>query len=96
MGWNDRIEPDLHEAFEEYLSYLLSDADQRPLFAIIEDLPEYVWLETALAEDHTPLPDEVGGSLDAVTGEAAAVMTWAEAGAHLAAYCRDVIDRAGS
>ena len=95
MGWNDRMAPDPHEAFDDYVGYLLSDADERPLFAKIDDLPEYGWLEEALAEDQTPLAEDVRGTLDVLTGEAEGPRTWAEAGAHLAAYCREVLDRAG-
>jgi hypothetical protein len=88
MGWNNHVRPDPHEAFDEYLSYLDSDIDERPLAVRIDDYPAHEWLERELAGDRTRLPEEVVAHLGALTGTDATGWSYTHAAHYLAEWCR--------
>jgi hypothetical protein len=89
MSTHHHLDPDPRAELADYLRYLISDADRRPLDAKINDDPQHNWLEQALDGDEEELSDDHVELLAALTGDDPRELTYAEASRQLAEWCRE-------
>jgi hypothetical protein len=88
MSTHHHLDPDPRDELADYLLYLESDTDRRPVAVKIDDYPQYDWLEEALAGDDEALSEDDAALLESLIGEDASAWTYAQAATHLADWCR--------